>query len=106
MMTCYLRQKHGNDFGELQVGKALQRVSPGYNFPWRTNAARATSPIRYRADYFSHKLHIDQNEKLVAYRVTYVAVTDGHSRYVIAANTMPIKNNQVIYTRIYRYVCM
>ena len=106
MMTSYLRQKHGDIFGELLVEKALQRVSPGYNFQRRTDTARATNPVPYRPDYFSHKLHIDQNEKLVAYGVTHVAAIDSHSRYVTAATTMPIKNNQVIYTCIYRYVCM
>ena len=105
-MTGYLTQKHGDVFGELQIGKALQSVSPGYNFQRRTNTARATNPIPYRADYFDQKLHVDQNEKLVAYGVIHVAALDGYIRYANAATTMPIKNIKVIYTRLYRYVCM
>jgi len=58
---------------------------------------RAVNLIPYRADYFGHKLHIDQNEKLVMYGVTHVAAIDGHSRYILATSTMPIKNNIVIY---------
>ena len=37
----------------------------------------------YRADYFSHKLHIKQNEKLEMYGVTYVTAIDGHSRMIV-----------------------
>ena len=46
MMTSYLRQKHGDIFGELLVEKALQRVSPGYNFQRRTDTARATNTVQ------------------------------------------------------------
>ena len=37
----------------------------------------------YRVDYFSHKLHIKQNEKLEMYGVTYVTANDGHSRMIV-----------------------
>ena len=40
----------------------------------------------YRADYFGHKLHLDQNEKLVMY-----AAINGHSRFLVSATTIPIK---------------
>jgi len=36
-----------------------------------------TNPVPYHADYFGHKLHIDQNEKLVMYGVTHVTAVDG-----------------------------
>ena len=32
----------------------------------KTSTTRAVNLIPYRADYFGNKLHIDQNEKLVA----------------------------------------
>ena len=50
------------------------------------------------ADYFG--LHLDQNEKLVMYGVTHVVSIDGHSRFITAHSTMPIKNNEVIYEEI------
>ena len=39
---------------------------------WRTATAKKINPIRYHVDYFGHKLHIDQNQKLVMYGVTNV----------------------------------
>ena len=101
-MTGYIRQKHNCTVSETRVGRALKRVSPGYTTERRTNTTRAVNPIPYRADYFGHKCHIDQNEKLVMYGVTHVAAIDGHSRYVVAATTMPVKNNVTIYEDIYR----
>ena len=55
------------------------------------------NPIPYRADYFGHKLHIDQNKKLVIYGVTHFVAIDGHSRLIPVGSTMPIKNNKNIY---------
>ena len=80
MMTGYVRQKHKVAISENRVGAALSIVSPRYTAQRRTSATRAVNPIPYRADYFGHKLHIDQNEKLVMYGVTHVAAINGHSR--------------------------
>eukprot|EP00118_Oscarella_pearsei_P003333 m.312345 g.312345 ORF g.312345 m.312345 type:complete len:231 (+) comp253193_c0_seq1:111-803(+) len=52
------------------------------------------------------KLHWDQNEKLGMYGVTHVAARDGFSGKVLGSATMPLKNNQVIYDRIYRLVTL
>ena len=90
------------NIGVNRIGNALARVSPHYQQRRRCNTARATNPIPYRADYFGHKLHMDQNEKLVMYGVTHVVAIDGHSRFVVAGKTMPVKNNVVIYTHIFR----
>ena len=49
------------------------------------------NPIPHRSDYFGHKLHINQNEKIVMYGVTHVVAIDGHSRFIPAGSTMPIK---------------
>ena len=62
-----------------------------------------TNPIPYRANYFDHKLHLDQNEKLKMYGVTHVAAIDDHSRFVVAGATMSRKNNIKIYQDVYRY---
>ena len=102
-MTGYLRNKHNFiGFGEKRVGESLARVCPHYHQKRQTNTARSVNAVPYRADYFGHKLHVDQNEKLVMYGVTHVAAIDGHSRYVVGAITLPIKNNGVIYEKLYR----
>ena len=101
-MTGYIRQKHGDYIWDKRIGKALQRVAPPYHQRRSNDTARMLNPIPYRADYFGHKLHVDQNEKVAMYGVTHVAAIDGHSRYVVAITTMPVKNNKKIYTDIYR----
>lgn len=105
-MSGFLRQKHKTNFGEVRVGKALAAVAPRNHNRRRNNTARLLNPIPYRADYFGHKLHMDQNEKLVMYGVTHVASIDGHSRFVVAVKTMAVKNNGIIYEAIYRSVSM
>ena len=60
------------------------------------------NPVPYRADYFGHKLHIDQNEKLVMYGVIHVCAIDGFSGKIASFLTIPVKNNIEIYTNLYR----
>ena len=102
-MTGYDRQKHNVAIAEKRVGAALSMVSPRYTAQRKTSIRRAVNLIPYRADYFGHKLHIDQNERLVMYEVTHVAAIDGHRRFVVAGTTMPVKNNLTIYREIYKY---
>ena len=102
MMTGYVRQKHKVAISENRVGTALSIVSPRYTAQRRISTTRAVNPIPYRADYFGHKLHLDQNEKLVMYGVTHVAAIDGHSRFVVAGTTIPVKSNLTIYREIYK----
>ena len=97
-----LSKKTGLQIGETRIGKSLSNAFPGYQERRRQNAARAVNPIPYRADYFGHKLHVDQNEKLVMYGVTHVVAIDGHSRFVVSSSTMPVKNNLIIYEDVYR----
>ena len=96
-MTGYVRQKHKVAIAEKRNGAALSMVSPRYTAQRRTSTTRAVNPIPYRADYFGHKFHIEQNERLVMYGVTHVAAINGHSRFVVVGTTMPIKNNLTIY---------
>lgn len=104
-MTGYVKQKHGLTMGQNRVGKALSTVSPQYHQRRKRNTVRMLNPIPYRADYFGHKLHLDQNEKLFMHGVVHVAAIDGHNRFVIAGTTMPVKNNVTIFKEIYRYCC-
>ena len=68
-----------------------------------TSTARLLSPIPYTADYFGHKVRVDQNEKLVMYGVTHVCARDGYSWKVVGFITMLIKKNMEIYTHLFRY---
>jgi hypothetical protein len=101
-MTGFIRQKHNKAIAEKRIAKALSTVSPVATQGRRTNARRSLNPIPYSADYFGHKLHVDQNEKVVMFGVTHVAAIDGHSRFIVATSIMPIKNNIKIYDDIYR----
>ena len=103
MMTGYVRQKHKVAIAEKRVGAPLSLVSLRHTARRRTSTTRAVNLIPYRADYFGHKMHIDQNEKLVMYGVTHVAAIDEHSRFAVAGTTMPIKNNLTIYREIHKY---
>lgn len=89
---------------QQRVGEALQSVNPGYQHARRCSTARKLNPVPYHADYFGHKLHIDQNEKLVMYGVTHICAVDGFSGKVVGFVTMPVKNNVEIYTHLYRSV--
>ena len=90
--------------GQNRIGKTLATVALNYHQRRRTTTTRLINPILYRADYFGHKLHIDQNEKLVMYGVVHVVAIDGHSRFIVAGTTMPVKNNVKIYKYIHRYI--
>ena len=81
-------------------------MAPEYHALRQQTAARRANPIPYYAEYFGHKLHVDQNEKLVMYGVTHVAAIDGFSGKVVRTSTMPIKNNQLIYEQIFRPVTL
>uniref|UniRef100_UPI003AAFAF35 uncharacterized protein n=1 Tax=Centroberyx gerrardi TaxID=166262 RepID=UPI003AAFAF35 len=63
---------------------------------------RNLNPVPYNAAYFGQKLHMDQNEKMAMYGVTYVVAIDGYSGKVVGHSTMPIKNNLVTYDEVYR----
>ena len=93
MMAGFIKQKYGVLIGQNRIGKALSRVAPHYHQRRKSNTAKMTNPMPYRANYFGHKLHLDQNEKLQMYGVTHIAAIDGHSRFVVAGAVMSRKNN-------------
>ncbi|XP_060759597.1 uncharacterized protein LOC132886813 [Neoarius graeffei] len=104
MMTGYLAAK-GVKASEGRVGKVLQTVNPPYHAA-RQQGARNLNPVPYNAEYVGHKLHIDQNEKLVMFGVTHVMAIDGYSKKIVGHSTMPIKNNIIIYDEVYRPAVM
>ena len=90
-MTGFLAAQ-GIRVGEQRVGESLRRVHPAYSSARRRNTARQLNPVPYRADYFGHKVHVDQNEKLVMFGVTHICGIDGYSGKIVGFITMPIKN--------------
>ena len=102
MLTGYIKHKTNLTIAEERVGAALKNTFPRNAEARKQSTSRAVNPIPYTADYFGHKLHIDQNEKLGLYGVTHMAAIDGHSRMIVSWTTMPVKNNLIIYSEVYR----
>ncbi|XP_013421241.1 uncharacterized protein LOC106181414 [Lingula anatina] len=98
MMTGYLRSK-GIKAGETRVGKVLREENPNHQ---RRQVSKNLNPIPYQAAYFRHKMHIDQNEKLVMFGVTHVLARDGFSGKIVSHATMAVKNNLTIYEEVYK----
>ena len=60
------------------------------------------NPVPYFADYFGHRVLIDQNAKVVMYCVTHVCTRDVFSGKIVGFVTMPVKNNLEIYNHLFR----
>ena len=99
-----LLRSEGIFVGEQRVREAMQRTAPVYMERRRVNTYRHMNPVPYYAEYFGHKMHIDQNEKLIRFGVTHVAASDGYSGKILDVITMPIKNPILIYDQLFRYV--
>ena len=97
-----LLSSQGIRVSQAKVGEAQRRTNPLYHHQRRSSSARLSNPIPYSADYFGHKLHVDQNEKLVMYGVTHVCARDGYSGKVVGFVTMRVKNNIEIYSHLFR----
>ena len=82
-----------------KVENALRSVAPHYHSRCQTDmydmcdstTAQHVNSVSCKADYFGHKLYVDQNGKLEIYGFVHVAAIDGHSCY-----------NKVIYAEFYR----
>ena len=79
-----------------RVGQSLSRVNHVYHERRQSRTERLTNPIPYSAKYFGHKVHIDQNEKLILFGVTHVCAVDGYSGMIVGFATFPVKNNIII----------
>jgi hypothetical protein len=75
MVTGYLRSRSLN-VGERRIGRSLAKVVPEYHNQRKNRAEQQTNPVPYSAEYFGHKLHVDQNEKLVMYGVVHVCAIE------------------------------
>ena len=101
MMKGHL-SANGLNVAQYRVGESLKRVHPTGNEARRTNTVQRTNPVHYSANYFGHKLHIDQNEKLVMYGVTHIVARDGYSGKIVSFMTLPVKNNVAIYEEVFK----
>ena len=59
------------------------------------------NPLPYVAHYFNHKLHIDQNEKVIMFGLTHILAVDGYSGKIVSLVSMPIKNCSLIYEHVF-----
>lgn len=96
-----LLSAHGVRCAQRRVGKSLQRVDHESHSQRQRGVERLTNPLPYNAEYFGHKLHIDQNEKLVMFGLTHVCAIDGFSGKIVGFVIMPRKNNITIYEHLY-----
>ena len=59
-------------------------------------ARRSLNPKVYKADYFGHKLHVDQNKNLIldTYNVqSHVIARNGYSEIITGYTTVTVKSN-------------
>jgi hypothetical protein len=92
------------NISEKKISQSLLQVAPEAYERRKRDTHNKTNPIPYVAMYYGHKLHIDQNEKLVQFGVVHIVARDGYSGKIVAFSTMPVKNNALIYESIYRSV--
>ena len=83
---------------------AMVSVSPAYVERRHTTTYHQINPTPYYAEYYGHKLHIDQNEKLARFGVTHVAASNRYSGKLLGVVSMPTKNNIAIYRDLFRCV--
>lgn len=100
-LTGLLRSE-GIIVGEQRVRSSMRRITPTYIEQRRQRTYRQLNPAPYYAEYCGHKMHIDQNEKLVRFGVTHVAASDGYSGKLLGIITMPVKNPILIYDELFR----
>ena len=96
-----LLSSRGWTVGENRVGRSLKRVNPGYHHSRTVETNVRMNPVPYIANYFGHKIHLDQNEKIAMFGVTHILAVDGYSGKIISLVSMPAKNCALIYEYVY-----
>ena len=87
---------------ERKVGNELKKICPSTKAELCVQAGRLFYPKACKAEYFEHKMHVEQNEKLVMYGVTHVVARDGYSGMITGYTTMAIKSNLTIHEKMFR----
>jgi hypothetical protein len=102
MMKGYIDSSRSLNISERKLRRLLPSIAPIGHHSRQMSSYERRNPAIYTARYFGHKVHLDQNEKLVNYGVTYVFARDGYSGKIVGWTIMPRKNNQLIYENVYR----
>ena len=84
-----LLRSEGIVVGEQRIRQSLMRTTPIYTIQRHHRSYHQFNPTPYYAEYHGHKLHIDQNEKLIHFGVTHVAASDGYSGKIFDIITIP-----------------
>ena len=100
MMTGHLRSM-GVSILKRKVGNALKKICPNTQAERCMQAGRSFNPKVSKADYFGHKLHVDENEKFLMHGVSHVLACHGYSGMIYGYTTMAIKNNLTIYEKMF-----
>ena len=72
--------------GQCQIAAILPAVNPTYHHMQQPRTAWQMNPT---PDYFGHKLHANQSEKLVMFGVTHVLAIDGYGRRIVSFASSP-----------------
>lgn len=102
MMKGYVESSRRINISERKLRRILPSIAPIDHHSRQVDSYERSNPAVYIARYFGHKIHLDQNEKLVNYGVTYVLARDGYSGKIVGFSIMSRKNNQLIYENVYR----
>ena len=102
MIKGYLKGNKGINVSERKLKVIMPSLAPVDYSLRQSNSQERRNPAIYSARYFGHKIHLDQNEKLIHYGVTYVMARDGYSGKIVGAAVMPRKNNEIIYANVYK----
>ena len=101
-MHGLLTSSSGASVSEEHTRQSLRRVAPEAQVFRSRLARRLFNPVPYMGDHFGEKIHVDQNEKLIRYRITHVLAIDGFSRKVVGFISLPVKNGIEIYNLLFR----
>ena len=97
-----LLRSRGIVIREQRIQRAIVQTTPVYVAQRQQHTYRLLNTVPYYAEYFGHKIHFNQNEKLSRYGVTHVAASDGYSGKLLGIISMPTKNNFTIYDDLFR----
>ena len=98
-MNGYLKSK-GISVGERKTMQQMQTISPTA-VELRRSGVRVKNPQPYTANHYGHKLHFDQNEKLLQFGVFHAACIDGFSSKIIRHIILHQKNPILLYDKLF-----
>ena len=92
----------GINADETKIGKILCEINPEAERKRKNVAGHSLNLKVYNVEYFGHKIHYNQNEKLGMFGVVHVCARDRFLGKIVEHATMARKKNLVIYEEIYR----